>query len=34
MESGVEKPDLILQSLEEFVPEQWGMPPYDQIEIL
>lgn len=24
----VEKPDLMLKSLEEFVPEEWGLPPY------
>ncbi|KAI0645778.1 HAD-like protein [Trametes meyenii] len=25
----VERPDLQLKSLEEFVPEEWGLPPYD-----
>ncbi|KAI0775791.1 HAD-like protein [Trametes elegans] len=25
----VEKPDIQLKSLEEFVPEEWGLPPYD-----
>ena len=24
-----EMPDLQLTSLEEFVPEEWGLPPYD-----
>ncbi|KAJ7782397.1 hypothetical protein DFH07DRAFT_949195 [Mycena maculata] len=27
--SGEEKPDQTLKSLEEFVPEQWGLPPYE-----
>jgi len=27
--SGPEKADQILKSVEEFVPEQWGLPPYD-----
>ncbi|KAJ3867985.1 HAD-like domain-containing protein [Lentinula novae-zelandiae] len=27
--SGDEKADQILKSLEEFVPEEWGLPPYD-----
>jgi hypothetical protein len=27
--SGPEKADQILKSIEEFVPEQWGLPPYD-----
>ncbi|TFK46469.1 HAD-like protein [Heliocybe sulcata] len=26
---GIEKPDQTLSSLEAFVPEQWGLPPYD-----
>jgi hypothetical protein len=25
---GDERPDLTLKSLEEFVPEEWGLPPY------
>ncbi len=24
-----EQADLTLKSLEEFVPEEWGLPPYD-----
>ena len=24
-----ERPDQILRSVEEFVPEEWGLPPYD-----
>jgi hypothetical protein len=27
--SCAEKPDLVLKSLEEFVPEDWGLPPYN-----
>jgi len=27
--SGPEKADQILKSVEDFVPEQWGLPPYD-----
>ncbi|GAW05584.1 HAD-like protein [Lentinula edodes] len=27
--SGNEKADQILKSLEDFVPEEWGLPPYD-----
>jgi len=26
-----EKADQILDSLEEFIPEQWGLPPYDKL---
>jgi len=26
--SGTEKPDQMLKSLEDFVPEEWGLPPY------
>ncbi|THH09554.1 hypothetical protein EW146_g8653 [Bondarzewia mesenterica] len=26
---GPEQPDQVLRSLEEFVPEEWGLPPYD-----
>ena len=25
----VEQPDQMLKSLEEFIPEEWGLPPYD-----
>ena len=25
---GAEKPDLVIKTLEEFVPEEWGLPPY------
>jgi pseudouridine-5'-monophosphatase len=24
-----EKPDQVLRSLEAFVPEEWGLPPFD-----
>jgi len=27
--TGTEKADQILDSLEEFIPEQWGLPPYE-----
>ncbi|KAH9948956.1 HAD-like protein [Amylocystis lapponica] len=27
--AGLEQPDQTLKSLEEFVPEEWGLPPYD-----
>jgi hypothetical protein len=26
---GAEKADQVLQSIEQFVPEQWGLPPYE-----
>lgn len=26
-----EEADQILDSLEEFIPEQWGLPPYDKL---
>jgi len=26
-----EKPDQILCSLEAFVPEEWGLPPFDDV---
>ena len=28
---GTEKADQILDSLEEFIPEQWGLPLYDKL---
>jgi pseudouridine-5'-monophosphatase len=28
--NGVEKADQTLKSLEDFVPEQWGLPPYER----
>jgi len=27
--SGIEQADQTLKSIEEFVPEEWGLPPYD-----
>ncbi|RXW25011.1 hypothetical protein EST38_g794 [Candolleomyces aberdarensis] len=29
VKDGPETPDQVLHSLENFVPEQWGLPPYD-----
>lgn len=29
LENASEKPDLQIHSVEEFVPEEWGLPPYD-----
>lgn len=26
-----EKPDQVLRSLEAFVPEEWGLPPFDNV---
>ena len=26
-----EKPDQLLRSLEAFVPEEWGLPPFDDV---
>lgn len=28
-----EKPDQVLRSLEAFVPEEWGIPPFDDIPV-
>ena len=28
-----EKPDQVLRSLEAFVPEEWGLPPFDEVPI-
>ncbi|KAH7919792.1 HAD-like protein [Leucogyrophana mollusca] len=30
--SGAHLPDQTLKSLEEFVPEEWGLPPYDETQ--
>jgi pseudouridine 5'-phosphatase len=27
---GVERADQVLKSIEEFRPEEWGLPPFDQ----
>ncbi|KAI9449506.1 HAD-like protein [Russula earlei] len=29
----IEKPDRILRSLEDFIPDEWGLPPFDAIPI-
>jgi len=29
--TSTEKADQILDSLEDFIPEQWGLPPYDEL---
>lgn len=29
-ENPLEKADLQINSVEEFVPEEWGLPPYDE----
>ena len=26
-----EEPDQVLRSLEAFVPEEWGLPPFDNV---
>ena len=28
-----ESPDQVLRSLEEFVPEEWGLPPFDSDDV-
>ena len=28
-ETGPEVADQVIRSLEDFIPEQWGLPPYD-----
>ena len=28
-----EKPDQVLRSLEAFVPEEWGLPPFDDVSL-
>ena len=28
-----EKPDEVLRSLETFVPEEWGLPPFDDVPV-
>jgi pseudouridine 5'-phosphatase len=28
-----EKPDQVLRSLEAFVPEEWGLPPFDDVPV-
>jgi pseudouridine-5'-monophosphatase len=27
--AGIERADQTLKSIEDFVPEEWGLPPYD-----
>ena len=28
---GIEKPDQVLRSLEAFIPEEWGLPPFGNV---
>jgi len=28
-----ERPDQVLRSLEAFVPEEWGLPPFDSNDV-
>lgn len=31
--AAAEKPDQVLHSLEAFVPEEWGLPPFDDAPV-